>query len=216
MKVVDFSKSNTVVNKYIAELRDVDIQTDRMRFRKNIERIGQIMGYEISRYLSYDLEDVTTPFGIAEVSVPQDKVVAAAILRAALPLHQGILDIFDDADNAFVSAYRKYDEDYNFDIHIEYISSTSIEDKTLVLCDSMLATGSSMELAYEAMLTKGTPKRLFVCAVIASREALEYLQEHLPENAILMVAAVDEMLDQHKYIVPGLGDAGNLAYGEKE
>lgn len=216
MKVVDFSKSNTVVNRYIAELRDVDIQTDRMRFRKNIERIGQIMAYEVSRYLKYETIDVTTPFGIAEVSVPQDKIVAAAILRAALPLHQGILDVFDDADNAFVSAYRKYDEDYNMDIHIEYISSTSIENKTLILCDSMLATGSSMELAYEAMLTKGTPKNLFVCAVIASREALEYLQEHLPENTVLMVAAVDEMLDQHKYIVPGLGDAGNLAYGEKE
>lgn len=216
MKVVDFSKSNSVVNKYIAELRDVNIQTDRMRFRKNMERIGQIMGYEISRYLSYEPEDVTTPFGIAEVSLPQDKIVAGAILRAALPLHQGILDVFDEADNAFVSAYRKYDADYNYDTHVEYISSSSIEDKVLVLCDPMLATGVSMELAYEAMLTKGTPKRLIMCTVIASREALEYLHEHMPEDAILMVAAVDEILDQHKYIVPGLGDAGDLAYGQKE
>lgn len=216
MKVVDFSKSNTVVNKYIYELRDVNIQTDRMRFRKNIERIGQIMGYEISRYLRYENEDVTTPLGIAEVSMPQDKIVAAAILRAALPLHQGVLDVFDDADNAFVSAYRKYDQDYNMDIHVEYISSASIEDKTLILCDPMLATGSSMQLAYEALLSKGTPSRIFLCAVIASREALEYLEENMPENTVLLVAAVDEILDQHKYIVPGLGDAGNLAFGEKE
>lgn len=212
MKVVDFSKRNTVVNKFIAELRDVNIQVDRMRFRSNIERIGEIMAYEISKELNYDVEDITSPLGIAEVSLPQDQVVAATILRAGVPLHQGVLNIFDDADNAFVSAYRNIDED---DIHVEYISSPEIDGKTLILCDSMLATGNSMQLAYEALLCKGTPSRLFICSVIASREALEYLQENLPEDATLYVAAVDELLDQHKFIVPGLGDAGNLAFGSK-
>lgn len=212
MKVVDFSKRNTVVNKFIAELRDVNVQVDRMRFRRNIERIGEIMAYEISKELNYDVEDITSPLGIAEVSLPQDRVVAATILRAGVPLHQGVLNIFDDADNAFVSAYRNIDED---DIHVEYISSPDIDGKTLILCDSMLATGNSMQLAYEALLCKGTPSRLFICSVIASREALEYLQENLPEDATLYVAAVDELLDQHKFIVPGLGDAGNLAFGSK-
>lgn len=212
MKVVDFSKRNTVVNKFIAELRDVNVQVDRMRFRRNIERIGEIMAYEISKELNYDVEDITSPLGIAEVSLPQDHVVAATILRAGVPLHQGVLNIFDDADNAFVSAYRNIDED---DIHVEYISSPDIDGKTLILCDSMLATGNSMQLAYEALLCKGTPSRLFICSVIASREALEYLQENLPEDATLYVAAVDELLDQHKFIVPGLGDAGNLAFGSK-
>lgn len=212
MKVVDFSKRNTVVNKFIAELRDVNIQVDRMRFSRNIERIGEIMAYEISKELDYELEDVTSPLGIAEVSLPQNQVVAATILRAGLPLHQGVIKIFDDADNAFVSAYRNIDED---DIHVEYISSPNIDGKTLILCDSMLATGNSMQLAYEALLSKGTPERLFICAVIASREALEYLHENLPEDATLYVAAVDELLDQHKFIVPGLGDAGNLAFGSK-
>lgn len=212
MKVVDFSKRNTVVNKFIAELRDVNVQVDRMRFRRNIERIGEIMAYEISKELNYDVEDITSPLGIAEVSLPQDQVVAATILRAGVPLHQGVLNIFDDTDNAFVSAYRNIDED---DIHVEYISSPDIDGKTLILCDSMLATGNSMQLAYEALLCKGTPSRLFICSVIASREALEYLQENLPEDATLYVAAVDELLDQHKFIVPGLGDAGNLAFGSK-
>lgn len=215
MKVVDFSKRNTVVNKYIAELRDVNIQSDRLRFRHNIERIGEIMAYEISKELNYEVEDITSPLGVAEVSLPQDQIVAATILRAGLPLHQGVLHVFDEADNAFVSAYRNYDADYNFDIHVEYISSPSIEGKTMILCDPMLATGNSMQLAYEALLTKGTPARLFVCAVIASREALEYLQENLPEDATLYVAAVDELLDQHKFIVPGLGDAGDLSFGAK-
>lgn len=215
MKVVDFSKRNTVVNKFIAELRDVNVQGDRMRFRRNIERIGEIMAYEISKELDYEVEDVTSPLGIAEVSLPQDEVVAATILRAGLPLHQGVLNVFDDAENAFVSAYRNYDDDINLDIHVEYISAPSIEGKTMILCDPMLATGNSMQLAYEALLTKGTPSRLFVCSVIASREALEYLQENLPEDATLYVAAVDELLDQHKFIMPGLGDAGNLAFGAK-
>lgn len=216
MKIVDFSKSNSVVNKFIAEMRDVNVQNDRLRFRANIQRIGEIMAYEISRELNYETQDVTTPLGIAEVNVPDDQVVVGTILRAGLPLQQGVLNMFDDAETAFVSAYRKYDGDYNFDIHIEYIASPGLDDKVLVLCDPMLATGGSMQLAYEALLTKGTPSKLHVVSVIASRQALEYLQENLPEDATVWVGAVDEFLDQHKYIVPGLGDAGDLAFGEKE
>lgn len=217
MKIVDFSKSNTVVNKFIAELRDVNVQSDRLRFRRNLERIGEVMAYEISKDLEYHVEDVTSPLGIAEVSVPSETIVAATILRAGLPVQEGVLNIFDGAENAFVSAYRRYDQetDFNFDISVEYISSPSLDDKVLIICDAMLATGSSMQLAYEALLAKGMPKRLYLCAVIASREALEYLQENLPEDSVIYVAAVDEMLDQHKFIVPGLGDAGDLAFGQK-
>lgn len=216
MKIVDFSKSNSIVNKFIAELRDVNIQNDRLRFRSNIQRIGEVMAYEISRDLHYEEQDVTTPLGIAEVNVPSDQIVVGTILRAGLPLHQGVLNFFDDAENAFVSAYRKYDSDYNFDIHIEYIASPSLDDKVLILADPMLATGGSMELAYEALLTKGTPNKLHVVSIIASRQAIEYLEETLPEDTTIWVGAVDEFLDQHKYIVPGLGDAGDLAFGEKE
>lgn len=217
MRIIDFSKTNTIVNKYIAELRDVNVQTDRMRFRRNVERIGEVMAYEISKELNYAVEDVTSPLGIAEVSLPQDTIVAATILRAGLPLHQGVLNVFDDAENAFVSAYRRYDQasDYEFDISIEYLSAPRIDDKVLILCDPMLATGSSMQLAYQALQAKGEPKRLFVCAVIASREALDYLDENLPDDAVLLVAAVDECVDIHKFIVPGLGDAGDLAFGSK-
>lgn len=217
MKIVDFSKSNTVVNKFIAELRDVNIQSDRLRFRRNLERIGEVMAYEISKDLEYHVEDVTSPLGIAEVSVPSETIVAATILRAGLPVQEGVLNIFDGAENAFVSAYRRYDQetDFNFNISVEYISSPSLDGKVLIICDAMLATGSSMQLAYEALLAKGMPKRLYLCAVIASREALEYLQENLPEDSVIYVAAVDEMLDQHKFIVPGLGDAGDLAFGQK-
>lgn len=218
MQIIDFSKSNTIVNRFIAELRDVEVQTDRVRFRRNIERIGQIMAYEISKQLTYSTEDVTSPLGIAEVSLPQDQIVAATILRAGLPLHQGVLDVFDDAENAFVSTCRRYDEEteYEFEISVEYFSAPSIEDKVLIICDPMLATGASMQLTYESLLAKGNPKRLFICSVIASREAVDYLSENLPEDAVLYVAAVDERLDQHKYIVPGLGDAGDLSYGGKK
>lgn len=216
MKIVDFSKTNSVVNKYVAEMRDVNVQNDRMRFRKNIERIGHAMAYEISKELNYEKVDVTTPLGTAECRVPSDQLVVGAILRAGLPLHDGVIDVFDEAENAFVSAYRKYDEDYHFDIHIEYIASPTLEGKTLLICDPMLATGGSMQLAYEALLTKGTPAKIHVLSVIASQEALEYLEENMPEDTVVWVGAVDSYLDQHKYIVPGLGDAGDLAFGEKE
>jgi uracil phosphoribosyltransferase len=153
---------------------------------------------------------------VADVTVPNDQLVLGTILRAGLPLHQGLLNVFDDAENAFVSAYRNYDENFDFDIHVEYISSPTLDGKTLILADPMLATGSSMELAWEALQSKGEPETLHIASVIASREAVNYLQEHMPEDATLWVAAVDEYLNPHKFIVPGLGDAGDLAFGEKE
>jgi uracil phosphoribosyltransferase len=216
MKVVNFSESDSIVSKFIAELRDVNIQNDRMRFRRNVERIGEMMAYEVSKTLHYEGASVTTPFGISEVSLPADQIVAGTILRAGLPLHSGVLKVFDDAENAFVSAYRKYDDDINFDIHIEYIASPSLDGKVLLLCDPMLATGGSMELAYEALLTKGTPEKVHILSVIASREAVDYVAEHFPEDTTLWVGAIDEFLDPHKYILPGLGDAGDLSFGEKE
>jgi uracil phosphoribosyltransferase len=216
MKVVNFSQSDSIINKFVAELRDVNIQNDRMRFRRNVERIGEAIAYEISRTLHYETVSVTTPLGVADASLPADQIVAGTILRAGLPLHNGVLNVFDDAENAFVSAYRKYDDEINFDIHIEYIASPSLDGKVLLLSDPMLATGGSMELAYEALLTKGTPDRVHLISIIASRQAVDYVQEHFPEDTTLWVGAIDEFLDPHKYIVPGLGDAGDLAFGEKE
>lgn len=216
MKIVDFSQTNSIVSKYISEMRDVEVQTDRIRFRTNIKRIGEVMAYEISKELNYETVDVTTPLGIAECMTPSDQIVVASILRAGLPLQQGVLNVFDDAETAFVSAYRRYVGEYSFDIHIEYIASPTLDDKVLILCDPMLATGGSMELAYEGLLTKGTPYKLHIVAVIASTQALDFLKERLPDDTTIWVAAVDEFLDQHKYIVPGLGDAGDLAFGEKD
>ena len=216
MKVINLSEQNSILNRFTAELRDVNIQKDSLRFRRNIERIGEIMAHEISKSFSYKMEEVVTPLGIAQCSLPTDKVVISTILRAGLPLHQGFLRYFDYAENAFVSAYRKYKDRLNFDIHVEYIASPRIDGKTLIISDPMLATGSSMELAYEAMLTKGKPAKLYLASVIASRQAIDFLQRHLPEDCVLWVATVDDEIDEHSYIVPGLGDAGDLAFGEKE
>jgi uracil phosphoribosyltransferase len=216
MKVIDFSQSDSIVNKFVAELRDVNIQNDRMRFRRNVERIGEVIAYEISKTLHYEDATVSTPLGVADVRLPDDQIVAGTILRAGLPLHGGVLNVFDGAENAFVSAYRKYDDEINFDIHIEYIASPALDGKVLILCDPMLATGGSMELAYEALLTKGTPEKIHIISIIASREAVDYIAEHFPEDTTLWVGAIDEFLDPHKYIVPGLGDAGDLCFGEKE
>ena len=205
MEVINFAEKNSVINRFMAELRDVNIQTDRIRFRRNLERIGEIMAYEIK-----------TPLGTAHVNLPDDTVVLATILRAGLPFHQGFLSCLDDAENAFVSAYRKYKDKLNFDIFIEYIASPRIDGKVLVLTDPMLATGGSMELSYKALLTKGTPKDIHIASVIASRQAIDYVKDHFPENTTIWVGAIDDKLDEHSYIVPGLGDAGDLAYGIKE
>lgn len=216
MEVINLSAGNSILNQYIKELRSIDIQKDSMRFRRNIARIGNIMAYEISKRMVYENDKVVTPLGVADVPVIADQVVLGTILRAGLPFHQGFLDCFDHAENAFVSAYRKYKDALKFDIHIEYIASPSLQGKTLILSDPMLATGGSMELAYGALLTKGQPVHTHLVAIIASQQAVDYIQTHLPaENVTLWVAVIDECLNEHAYIVPGLGDAGDLAYGEK-
>lgn len=199
------------------ELRDVEIQHDAMRFRTNLERIGQIMAYEISRRLDYKDREIRTPLGKCVCKEPADQVVLATILRAGLPFHHGFLSYFDQAENAFVSAYRRYREKGDtFDIVVEYMATPDIEGKTLILVDPMLATGSSMELAYKALLQKGTPARIHVASVIASRRSVEYVKQHFPDDrTTVWCGAIDPEINAHSYIVPGLGDAGDLAFGEK-
>lgn len=216
MKVNHLIEENSLLCHFVAEMRDVQIQKDAMRFRRNVERVGEIMSYELSKALHYMPRDVQTPLGIAPCTQIEDQIVIGTILRAGLTLHQGFLNYFDKAENAFVSAYRKYKDRLNFDIFIEYIASPSLEGKTLLLVDPMLATGSSMELAYRALLTKGTPKEVHLVSIISSQQAVDTLRAAFPEdNVTLWVAAIDPILDDHAYIVPGLGDAGDLAYGEK-
>jgi uracil phosphoribosyltransferase len=217
MKIINLSETNSVLNNYLAEIRDVNIQGDRLRFRRNIERIGEIMAYEISKSLSYAPQEVTTPLGSATVWLPTNPIVISTILRAGLPFHQGFLNYFDRAENAFVSAYRKYKDTLKFEINIEYIASPRIDGKTLLITDPMLATGGSMELSYQAMLTKGEPAEIHVASIIASKQAVACVAEHFPESkTTIWCAAIDPELNEHSYIVPGLGDAGDLAYGEKE
>ncbi len=217
MKIINFNESNSVLNQYVAEIRNVEVQNDRLRFRRNIQRIGEIMAYEISKTFSYSVKDIKTPLGIAPVSTPDNQLVISTILRAGLPFHQGFLSYFDDAENAIVSAYRKYKDTLKFDNQIEYIASPRIDGKTLIITDPMLATGGSMELSYQAMLTKGHPAEIHVVSVIASQKAVEYIASVFPEDkTTIWCAAIDPELNDHSYIVPGLGDAGDLAYGEKE
>lgn len=217
MKIVHLGASDSILNQYVAELRDVRIQQDSMRFRRNVERIGEIMAYEISKDFTYCTQEIQSPLGISPMQLPADQIVISTILRAGLPYHQGFLQYLDHAENAFVSAYRKYKDRLDFDIHIEYIASPRLTGKTLILTDPMLATGSSMELAYKALLTKGEPTHVHIASIIASKQAVRYLQEQLPpEHTTLWIAALDDELDDHSYIVPGLGDAGDLAFGQKE
>ena len=217
MKIVNFAEQRSLVSQYMAELRDIDVQTDMLRFRTNLRRIGQIMAYEISRTLQFRREEIQTPLAKAVADVIDTKLVLATIFRAGVPFHQGFLDYFDRAENAFVSAYRKYKEKENFDVCIEYLASPRLDGKTLVLADPMLATGASMELSYRALLTKGTPAEIHVASVIASQKAVDYIAEHFPaEKTTLWVGAIDPEINAHSYIVPGLGDAGDLAYGTKD
>lgn len=216
MKIINFAEQQSLVNVYMCELRDVNIQKDMMRFRRNIERIGEIAAYEISKTLSYDDMVTETCLGKAQTKEISETIVLSTILRAGLPLHQGLHNYFDRAENAFVSAYRKYVSENDFRIHIEYIAAPRIDGKVLVIADPMLATGSSMELAYEALLTKGKPSKVHLVTVIASRQAVEFIRDKFPEDTTLWVGAIDDEINEHKYIVPGLGDAGDLAFGEKE
>lgn len=217
MEVINFAEQPSLVSQYMMELRDVNVQRDMLRFRRNLQRIGEVMAYEMSKRMRYKTIDTTTPLAVAKCQVLAEQVVLGTIFRAGVPFHQGFLDYFDHAENAFVSAYRKYRNEEDFDIHIEYIASPRIDGKTLILADPMLATGSSMELGYRALLTKGEPAHIHVASVIASRQAVEYIKESLPEDrTTIWVGAIDDEINSHSYIVPGLGDAGDLAYGEKE
>lgn len=210
------SKENSILNTFVAELRDEYIQKDTMRFRKNLERIGEIMAYEISKKLYYNEQEIITPLGISNMTTIKYQPVLATILRAGLPLHQGFLNFYDHAESTFISAYRKhYSNEENFEIKIDYLSSSLIDDRIIILNDSMLATGASIVATYKALLKYGTPKHLHIACVLGSSEGIEYVKKHLPENTTIWAAVVDEELTAQGYIVPGLGDAGDLCYGEK-
>ncbi len=217
VELVNLGERPSLVTTLVAELRDTRIQGDPLRFRRNIERLGEIFGYEISKRLAHSERQVPTPLGTATCQVLDPQPVLATVLRAGLPLHQGLLNAFDRADNAFVSAYRKHDGDEtHFEVEIEYLASPILDGRTLVLADPMLATGSSMVLAWRALLEKGDPAELHVVSVIASEAGVARVRETMPDGSTLWVAAIDAELDDRAYIVPGLGDAGDLAFGEKD
>ena len=219
MKVINLTEKPSLLNQYVKELRSVDVQKDSMRFRRNIERIGEVMAVEISRHLTYAVEQVQTPLAVAEMLIPQDQVVLGTLLRAGLPMHQGFLNMFDKAENAFISAYRKETVgrrgETEIEIVSEYLAAPNIEGKTLILVDPMLATGLSMEVAYKALLSHGTPKNVHVACLFGTPQAINYLSENMPEDTTLWCAVIDPVLNEKKYIVPGLGDAGDLCFGEK-
>lgn len=213
--VIELGKENSLLTQFLSELRDENVQKDRLRFRLNLERIGGIIAYEISKKLSWKQTEVTTPLGTSTTAMLTEQPVIATILRAGLPLHQGILHFFDRAENAFISAYRKHHKDGTFEIELEYVSSPDLNGKTLILCDPMLATGQSLVLTYKKLLERGRPTHTHMVAVIASAEGVEYAKKNLPDNITLWIVAIDAELTAQSYIVPGLGDAGDLAYGDK-
>ena len=204
----------SLLSRFIAELRSTKIQKDRMRFRRNMERIGEIFAYEISQTLQYHTEDIETPMGLASVQACSDQIVIANILRAGIPMHNGLLNYFDQADNAFVSAYRKHHKDGSFEINLQYVSCPNLNNAVLIICDPMLATGASMDIAIKNLLEYGTPKQIHIVTAISSMDGLEYIQRIYP-NAQIWTGAVDEELTAKSYIVPGLGDAGDLSFGPK-
>lgn len=215
--LINLGEKNSLLNRFVYELRSVDIQSDSMRFRRNLERLGEIFSYEISKAIGYKEVSVQTPLGIADMQIPSDTIVIASILRAGLPMHQGMLNYFDGAENAFISAFRKYSKDGTFRIQFEHLSCPSITDKVLIIVDPMLATGASMALAYNALVEKGKPKHTHIVSVIASKEGVDYVKKNLPQKDVtLWVGAIDDELTVKSYIVPGIGDAGDLAYGDKE
>ncbi len=217
MQVINISEQNSVINRYMAEIRDVEYQKNRLLFRNNIMRIGEMMAFEISKTLDYRSKNIVTPLGTAEIQLPEDDMLVATVLRAGLPFHQGFLNVFDHAANAFVSAYRMYTnrEHTEVGVHTEYMASPSVEGKTLIIADPMLATGGSMAASYEALLKTGTPKALHIACIIATQEGIGVVEQAVPDGAMLWAAAIDPGMNGHKYIVPGFGDAGDLCYGEK-
>ncbi|MDT0676962.1 uracil phosphoribosyltransferase [Autumnicola musiva] len=216
MTIHHLLEENSIANKFVAQLRDTSVQNDRLRFRRNIERLGEILGYELSKSLSYQQQNITTPLGKSKINLLQEEIVVCSILRAGLPLHTGLLNYFDDAENSFISAYRHHpDNDENFEILVEYLASPSLEGKILLLADPMLATGSSFVNVMGALKTMGKPKAIHLVSVIAAREGINYVSREFPENSHLWIATIDEELDEKGYIVPGLGDAGDLCFGSK-
>jgi Uracil phosphoribosyltransferase len=215
-KIKNLGLENTIFNQYIAEIRDEKIQKDPIRFRRNLERLGEIFAYEISKTFSYHAVDVTTPLGVKTMQLMDEQPILATILRAGLPLHQGMLNVFDHADNAFISAFRKHYRDGSFDIQVDYMSAPDMEDRILIICDPMLASGQSMVCAYNEIMKQGHPKYIHIVSVIASTQGVEYLRQNLPDiDCTIWLGAVDDELTVQSYIVPGLGDAGDLAYGCK-
>ena len=214
--VINFQDSNSIYNTFLSELRDKNIQSDAMRFRRNLERLGEISALEISRYLHYSSKNIITPLGTAQMNLIDEPLVLATILRAGLPLHQGLLNYFDAAENCFISAYRKHTSEEEFDVEIEYMSSPDLTGKTVLLNDPMLASGRSMVLAYKALLKRGVPKKIHVVGVIASQEGVDFVKNYLPEDTTIWIGAIDKEMTKESYIVPGLGDAGDLAYGTKK
>ena len=218
MEVINFAEQNSVINHYMAELRDKKFQKNRLMFRHNVERIGEFMAYELSKTLEYKPKTVKTPLGQLDIPLMrQEDMVIATVLRAGLPFHQGFLNVFDKADNAFVSAFRMYlnREHTEVGVHAEYIATPSVKGKTLLIVDPMLATGGSLVAAIEALMESGKPKKIHVCCIIAAPEGIEEVKKSLPDNATLWIASIDEGMNEHKYIVPGFGDCGDLCFGEK-
>lgn len=216
MHIHHLLEKNSVANQFIAQLRDVTIQGDRMRFRRNIERLGEIMGYELSKELHYENREVKTPLGTSHVNLPAEEIVLCSILRAGLPLHNGLLNYFDEAENSFISAYRHHpDNDEKFEILVEYLASPSLMNKTLILADPMLATGRSFVNVMKALESMGQPAKIHLVSVIGAREGIEYIASEFPEETHLWIATIDEKLNDKGYIVPGLGDAGDLCFGTK-
>ncbi|MFM2014826.1 MAG: uracil phosphoribosyltransferase [Bacteroidota bacterium] len=213
--VIDLSKNNSLLNHWVAELRDVNVQNDRMRFRRNIERIGEVAAYELSKTLQFKSVEVTTPLGIAPTQCLTEQPVLATILRAGLPLHQGMLNYFDKADNAFISAYRKHHPDGSFEISLEYLSCPNLNDRILILCDPMLATGASLVETIQAIQKTYTPSQIHIVVTIASQKGIEHVEKELGADTPIWCAAIDPTLNDKSYIVPGLGDAGDLAFGTK-
>ncbi len=216
MEIIIAGNRHSVIDQYLAEIRDHQIQTDPLRFRENLQRLGELFAYEISKKMEYAPREVTTPLGVARVPQLVQQPVLATILRAGLPMHQGMLRIFDHAENGFISAYRKYTEDHSFQIEFEYMSSPSLDGKVVILSDPMLASGMSMEISYHALLSKGTPSHIHLVSLIASQQGVDYLMAKIKDQHVtLWLGAVDEKMTPKSYIVPGLGDAGDLAYGAK-
>ncbi len=209
------TKENSIANHYMAELRDIKVQQDRMRFRRNLERMGEVIAYEISKYLTYEQQTVETPLGIANVNLLTEQPVLGTIIRAGLPFHQGLLNVFDQADNAFIAAYRHTKKSGEFEIHKKYCNTPNLDGRVVIIADSMLATGRSLVLCCKELMADYDIKELHIAVVIASEEGLQHVRAFLPE-AIIWVGAVDNEMTSKAYIVPGLGDAGDLAYGSKE